>query len=229
MGEGAGGADRRLGDSDRRDRAADDLLGEYELTEPEGAVVERGRSTEDVRLRLAHTEGSMSDSLFRGARAAAESGGSERTCSRTESASILLRLQVRGRSARPGDLDRWRGRDLMRLDRRVGRPFRLAPREAPRGQDARRRPDVPRPLALDDQDAVGANMMTRNSYFLNMGYVMERAPVKDARCSRRTWAATRSPRSSTSRVATEDGHRRDDAHRGRDPVRERHRPVRASA
>ena len=50
-------------------------LGEYELTEPEGAVVERSRQTEDVFVPLAHTEGSMSDSLFRGARAAAESGG----------------------------------------------------------------------------------------------------------------------------------------------------------
>ena len=30
-------------------------------------------------------------------------------------------------------------------------------------------------------DAVGANMMTRNSYVLNMGYVMERAPVKPQR------------------------------------------------
>ena len=50
-------------------------LGEYELEEPGGRVVERGRSTEDVFVPLAHTEGSMSDSLFRGARAAAESGG----------------------------------------------------------------------------------------------------------------------------------------------------------
>src|SRR5438067_10382222 len=30
-------------------------------------------------------------------------------------------------------------------------------------------------------DAVGANMMTRNSYVLNMGYVMERAPAKPER------------------------------------------------
>jgi hydroxymethylglutaryl-CoA reductase (NADPH) len=30
-------------------------------------------------------------------------------------------------------------------------------------------------------DAVGANMMTRNSYVLNMGFVMERAPVRPAR------------------------------------------------
>src|SRR5438067_411927 len=30
-------------------------------------------------------------------------------------------------------------------------------------------------------DAVGANMMTRNSYALNMGFVMERAPVRPER------------------------------------------------
>jgi hydroxymethylglutaryl-CoA reductase (NADPH) len=50
-------------------------LGDYELTESEGHVVERSRSTEEVFVPLAHTEGSMSDSLYRGARAAAESGG----------------------------------------------------------------------------------------------------------------------------------------------------------
>src|ERR671911_1015478 len=50
-------------------------LGEYELTEPDGELVERGRSAEDAFVPLAHTEGSMSDSLYRGARAAAESGG----------------------------------------------------------------------------------------------------------------------------------------------------------
>src|ERR671936_186954 len=32
-------------------------------------------------------------------------------------------------------------------------------------------------------DAVGANMMTRNSYVLNMGFVMERAPVKPERAT----------------------------------------------
>src|SRR4249919_3878336 len=50
-------------------------LGEYELTEPDGALVERGRATDEVYVPLAHTEGSLSDSLYRGARAAAESGG----------------------------------------------------------------------------------------------------------------------------------------------------------
>ena len=53
-------------------------------------------------------------------------------------------------------------------------------------------------------DAVGPNMMTRNSYALNMAYVLPNAPVHDrARDrSRRTWAATRSRRSSTSSAAT---------------------------
>src|SRR5436190_21224462 len=50
-------------------------LGEYELTEPEGELVERARKTDEVYVPLAHTEGSLSDSLYRGARAAAESGG----------------------------------------------------------------------------------------------------------------------------------------------------------
>src|ERR687886_2721331 len=50
-------------------------LGEYELTEPQGGLVERGRAAEDVFVPLAHTEGGLSDSLYRGARAAAESGG----------------------------------------------------------------------------------------------------------------------------------------------------------
>jgi hydroxymethylglutaryl-CoA reductase (NADPH) len=35
--------------------------------------------------------------------------------------------------------------------------------------------------AFTTGDAVGANMMTRNAYALNMGYVMERAPVKPER------------------------------------------------
>ena len=50
-------------------------LGDYELSEPEGGLVEHGRNVDEVYVPLAHTEGSLSDSLYRGARAAAESGG----------------------------------------------------------------------------------------------------------------------------------------------------------
>src|SRR5919199_2098682 len=50
-------------------------LGEYELEEPFGRITETGRSREQVYVPLAHTEGGLSASLYRGARAAAESGG----------------------------------------------------------------------------------------------------------------------------------------------------------
>src|SRR5438034_10279643 len=50
-------------------------LGEYELEEPFGRVAETGRTRAEVYVPLAHTEGGLSDSLYRGARAAADSGG----------------------------------------------------------------------------------------------------------------------------------------------------------
>src|SRR5919202_4433056 len=50
-------------------------LGEYELEEPFGRLAETGRAREEVYVPLAHTEGGLSASLARGARAAAESGG----------------------------------------------------------------------------------------------------------------------------------------------------------
>src|SRR2546423_11672048 len=50
-------------------------LGEYELDEPFGRVTETGRARDAVYVPLAHTEGGLSASLYRGARAASESGG----------------------------------------------------------------------------------------------------------------------------------------------------------
>ena len=49
-------------------------LGEYELSE-DGDVVETGRGSEDVVVPLAHTEGGLTASVQRGAKAIAESGG----------------------------------------------------------------------------------------------------------------------------------------------------------
>src|SRR5205814_1564546 len=49
-------------------------LGEYELSET-GAVVETGRADEEVTVPLAHTEGGLTASVQRGAKAIAESGG----------------------------------------------------------------------------------------------------------------------------------------------------------
>ena len=50
-------------------------LGEYALEEPGGRLVERGRAQDSVYVPLANTEGGLSISLTRGARAAEESGG----------------------------------------------------------------------------------------------------------------------------------------------------------
>src|SRR5438874_11480656 len=50
-------------------------LGAYELEEPFGRLVETARASDRVYVPLAHTEGSLSASLYRGARAASESRG----------------------------------------------------------------------------------------------------------------------------------------------------------
>jgi hydroxymethylglutaryl-CoA reductase (NADPH) len=157
-------------------------LGDYELSEPDGRLVERGRSTADVYVPLAHTEGSMSDSLYRGARAAAESGGfrTEVLRDRITRASCFV-CHSAGEAAQ---LSRWieaevpAMRDWLaeRDDAWVSRWARLREVET----------HVVGPMchvmwAFTTGDAVGANMMTRNAYALNMGFVMERSPVKPER------------------------------------------------
>ena len=49
-------------------------LGAYELSD-DGVVVEGGRAEEDVVVPLAHSEGGLTASVQRGAKAVAESGG----------------------------------------------------------------------------------------------------------------------------------------------------------
>jgi hydroxymethylglutaryl-CoA reductase (NADPH) len=157
-------------------------LGDYELSEPDGRLVERGRSTADVYVPLAHTEGSMSDSLYRGARAAAESGGfrTEVLRDRITRASCFVCHSAR----EAAQLSRWieaevpAMRDWLaeRDDAWVSRWARLREAET----------HVVGPMchvmwAFTTGDAVGANMMTRNAYALNMGFVMERSPVKPER------------------------------------------------
>jgi hydroxymethylglutaryl-CoA reductase (NADPH) len=157
-------------------------LGEYELTEPDGAVVATGRTTEEVFVPLAHTEGSMSDSLFRGARAAAESGGfrtyvlqdriTRASCFICKSAGEALALAI----WIEGELESMRAWLAEQDDPSISRFAKL--REV--------KTHVVGPMChvlwrWTTGDAVGANMMTRNAYFLNMGYVMERAPVTPER------------------------------------------------
>jgi hydroxymethylglutaryl-CoA reductase (NADPH) len=157
-------------------------LGDYELSEPDGQLVERGRSTEDVYVPLAHTEGSMSDSLYRGARAAAESGGFRTEVLRdriTRASCFVCRsAEEAAQIARwiEGELPAMRAWLAERDEEWVSRWARLREVET----------HVVGPMchvmwAFTTGDAVGANMMTRNAYALNMGFVMERAPVKPER------------------------------------------------
>jgi hydroxymethylglutaryl-CoA reductase (NADPH) len=157
-------------------------LGQYELTEPDGQIVERARSTEEVFVPLAHTEGSMSDSLYRGARAAAESGGFRTEVLRdriTRASCFICRsTEDAARLGRwiEGELPAMREWLADRGEEWVSRWAKLREVET----------HVVGPMchvmwAFTTGDAVGANMMTRNSYALNMGFVMERAPVKPER------------------------------------------------
>ena len=141
-------------------------LGEYELTEPDGQLVERGRSTDDVHVPLAHTEGSMSDSLYRGARAAAESGGfrTEVLKDRITRASCF----ICGSAEEAAALGRWVEGELPKM-----REW-LAKRDDEWVSKWAKLREV-------ETHVVGANMMTRNAYALNMRYVMENAPSKPER------------------------------------------------
>jgi hydroxymethylglutaryl-CoA reductase (NADPH) len=157
-------------------------LGEYELTEPEGELVESGRTTDEVFVPLAHTEGSLSDSLYRGARAAAESGGfrTEVLRDRMTRASAFVTNSTEEAVA----LGRWIVGELPKmrewLDSRdeewISRFAKLREVET----------YVAGPIchamwAFTTGDACGPNMMTRNTYAVNMGYVMEQAPRKPVR------------------------------------------------
>jgi hydroxymethylglutaryl-CoA reductase (NADPH) len=157
-------------------------LGEYELTEPDGVLVERGRQTDEVYVPLAHTEGSLSDSLYRGARAAAESGGfrTEVLRDRMTRASAFACRSAEDAAA----LARWIEAELPQM-----REWLAARDEEWISRYARLREVetyVAGPLchvmwAFTTGDACGPNMMTRNAYALNMGYVMEHAPLKPER------------------------------------------------
>jgi hydroxymethylglutaryl-CoA reductase (NADPH) len=153
-------------------------LGEYELSDG-GEVVETGRAGERVHVPLAHTEGSLTLSMTRGAAAA----GTVRTyvlADRITRASCFVCADA----AQAIALARWVGAELPAMrewlassgDPSLSRRARL--REV--------RTHVVGPMchvlwAWTTGDAVGPNMMTRNAYALNMGYVMARAPVRPER------------------------------------------------
>ena len=127
-------------------------LGDYELREPGGEVVETGRARDSVFVPLAHTEGGLSASMHRGALAVAESGGFRTyvLADRITRASCFV-CAIAADAVELAQMDRGRALGDAGLDRRAGRPLALEVRTSARGEDARRRPDVPRPLALDDR------------------------------------------------------------------------------
>jgi hydroxymethylglutaryl-CoA reductase (NADPH) len=157
-------------------------LGRYELEEPAGRLVETGRETEELYVPLAHTEGGLSASLYRGARAAADAGGFRThvlrdritrascfVCASTDDAVAVARFVEDSVEAM---------REWLRAsdDPALSRHARL--REV--------KTHVVGPLchvlwSWTTGDAVGPNMMTRNAYALNMGFVLERAPVRPQR------------------------------------------------
>jgi hydroxymethylglutaryl-CoA reductase (NADPH) len=153
-------------------------FGEYELDE-DGDVVETGRAAETVHVPLAHTEGGLTASMTRGAKAAGTIATyvlhdriTRASCFVCPTAGEAIEL------ARwvEGEVDAMREWLAASDDPFLSRHARL--REV--------RTHVVGPMchvlwSWTTGDAVGPNMMTRNSYALNMGYVMRRAPVKPER------------------------------------------------
>jgi hydroxymethylglutaryl-CoA reductase (NADPH) len=153
-------------------------LGTYELAD-DGAVSEIGRAEEEVAVPLAHTEGGLTASLQRGALAAGTISTyvvadriTRASCFVCSSAGEALTLARWIESEVPAMREWLTTADLPELSRHA----RL--REV--------KTHVVGPMchvlwSWTTGDAVGANMMTRNSYALNMGYVMEGAPLKPQR------------------------------------------------
>jgi hydroxymethylglutaryl-CoA reductase (NADPH) len=157
-------------------------LGEYELREPAGELAETGRASDSVFVPLAHTEGGLSASLHRGALAVAQSGGfrtyvladgiTRASCFVCDSAGEAI------------ELARWLEGELDSMRSWLDEQNNPAISKFARLREIKTHVIGPMCHVLwrwTTGDAVGANMMTRNSYVLNMGYVMERAPVKPER------------------------------------------------
>jgi len=152
-------------------------LGQYELSE-DGDVVETGRADEEVVVPLAHTEGGLTASVQRGAKAIAESGGSRTyvIADRITRASCFVCKSSGDALA----LARWIGEQVPAM-----RAFLCesdSPELSRHAVLREAKTHVVGPMChvlwrFTTGDAFGANMMTRNAYALNMAYVLPRAPV----------------------------------------------------
>jgi hydroxymethylglutaryl-CoA reductase (NADPH) len=153
-------------------------LGAYELSDT-GAVVETGRATETVHVPLAHTEGGLTASMTRGALAA----GAIRTYvlhDRITRASCFVCQDAGAAIA----LARWIDNALPAMQHWLASSDDASLSRRARLREVKTHVVGPMCHVLwrwTTGDAVGPNMMTRNSYALNMAYVMQRAPVKPER------------------------------------------------
>ena len=157
-------------------------LGEYELEEPGGRLLERKRAKDAVYVPLANTEGGLSISLARGARAASESGGFRTYVLRdrvTRASAFLFES-----TADASTFARWIETRLPDLQEWLaGAPVEGLSRHATLREVETH---VVGPMchvlyAYTTGDAVGMNMITRNSYALNQVFVLEHSPVKPRR------------------------------------------------
>ena len=153
-------------------------LGEYGLSD-DGDVVESGRATELVHVPLAHTEGGLTASMTRGALAA----GAIHTYvlhDRITRASCFVCRDARDAV----QLAHWVEAELPKMQAFLETADDPALSKRARLRGAKTHVVGPMCHVLwqwTTGDAVGPNMMTRNSYALNMAYVMQRAPVKPER------------------------------------------------
>jgi hydroxymethylglutaryl-CoA reductase (NADPH) len=157
-------------------------LGDYELEEPAGRVVERGRAQEGVYVPLANTEGGLSISLYRGARAVGESGGFRTYVlgDRITRASAFLFDSTAQASA----FAAWIETQLE--DMRAWLESEPIPNLSKHAKLRELETHVVGPMchvmyAYTTGDACGMNMITRNSFALNQGFVVDRSPVRPHR------------------------------------------------
>ena len=153
-------------------------LGEYELSD-DGDVEETGRADGDVVVPLAHTEGGLTASMTRGA-LAAQTIRTYVLRDRITRASCFVCRNAADAVA----LARWIDNELPAM-----REWLTSSTDASLSRHAKLREVKTHVVgemchvlwSWTTGDAVGPNMMTRNSYALNMAYVMQRAPVKPER------------------------------------------------
>jgi hydroxymethylglutaryl-CoA reductase (NADPH) len=157
-------------------------LGDYELAEPDGSLLEHGRSRVSVYVPLANTEGGLSISMSRGARAAQESGGFRTHVlkDRVTRASAFLFDST----ADAVSFSRWIEEQVPAMrEWLAGEPIEGLSKHAKLRELETHvvGPTCHVLYAYTTGDAVGMNMITRNSYALNQGFVLEHAPTKPRR------------------------------------------------